>query len=60
MDSIAKDLWLRHYGEVMADDRRKRRGVDQREMNSALVDLMDEIYKGYASHTIEKNRQQRL
>ena len=58
VDAIAQDLFLRHYGEAQADDRRKRRGVDQREMNSALVDIMDEIYRGYADHTIENNRHQ--
>jgi hypothetical protein len=55
VDAIQKDLFLKHYGLTMADDRRKRRGVDQREMNCALVELMDKIYLGYANHTKEMN-----
>jgi len=59
VDAIQKDLFLKHYGVTMADDRRKRRGVDQMEMNCALVELMDKIYLGYANHTKERNDMER-
>jgi hypothetical protein len=55
VDAVTQDLWKKHYGLMMADDRRVRRGADQREMNNALVDIMDKIYLGYANYTKEKS-----
>ena len=55
MKDLTNDLLKRFYNIAMEDDRRNRRNEAQREMNSALVIMMDKIYSGYSEHVKESN-----